>query len=82
MNKRGFLEELSKKTGLNEEKCIVINDIIEETSLVGNKNKEKMISGFVEKLSITEEEAEKIYETAIGIIGEQIKEKIKHPFKK
>ena len=81
MNKREFLEELSKQTGLDNNKCVLINDIIEETTVIGKKNKEKMVTGFMEKLNISEEEANKIYETAMGITGEQVKEKLKHPFK-
>lgn len=81
MNKREFLEELSKQTGLDEDKCAQINDIIEDTSVIGKKNKEKMVSGFMEKLNLSEEEANNIYEIAMGIIGNQIKEKLKHPFK-
>jgi len=81
MNKEGFIKELSKKTGLSEEKCIVINSIIEDTCLIGNKSKHKMIEGFKEKLNVTEEEAQKIYETAMELITTSMKEKIKHPFK-
>ena len=81
MNKREFLEELSKQTGLDNNKCVLINDIIEETTVIGKKNKEKMIASFIEKLGIDENEANKIYESAMQIIGIEIKEKLKHPFK-
>ena len=81
MNKQEFLKELGKKLGFDEEKCVLINDIIEDTSIIGKKNKEKMVEGFKEKIGLSEEEANKVYETAMGIIGSQIKEKLKHPFK-
>lgn len=81
MNKNEFLKELAKQTGYEEEKCGRINGIIEDTFLIGKKNKEKMIADFKEKLNIDDEEANKIYETAIEIISKGIKDKLKHPFK-
>ena len=81
MNKSGFIKELAKKTGLDEAKTTIINSIIEDTSLIGIKSKNKMIEGFKEKLNLTEEEAETIYETAMDIITTSMKNKLKNPFK-
>ena len=55
MNKTDFIKELSNKTGYNEEKCLKINNIIEDTFLIGKKNKEKMINDFKSKLNIAED---------------------------
>lgn len=82
MNKTEFIKELSNKTGYNKDMCLQINNIIEDTFLIGKKNKEKMINDFKNKLNINEEEANKIYETAMNIISSEIKNKLKHPFKK
>ncbi len=82
MNKTDFIKELSNKTGYNEDMCLQINNIIEDTFLIGKKNKEKMVNDFKNKLNINEEEANKIYETAMNIISSEIKNKLKHPFKK
>ena len=82
MNKTDFIKELSNKTGYNEDMCLQINNIIEDTFLIGKKNKEKMINDLKNKLNINEEEANKIYETAMNIISSEIKNKLKHPFKK
>lgn len=82
MNKTEFIKELSNKTGYNEDMCLQINNIIEDTFLIGKKNKEKMVNDFKNKLNINEEEANKIYETAMNIISSEIKNKLKHPFKK
>lgn len=82
MNKTDFIKELSNKLGYNEEKCLQINNIIEDTFLIGKNNKEKMINDLKSKLNITEDEANKIYETAMNIISLEIKNKLKHPFKK
>lgn len=82
MNKTEFIKELSNKTGYNKDMCLQINNIIEDTFLIGKKNKEKMVNDFKNKLNINEEEANKIYETAMNIISSEIKNKLKHPFKK
>lgn len=76
-----FVKELSKHTGYDEQKCIEINNIIEDTSIIGKKNKDKMIENFKNKLNLKEDEANKIYETAMNILSLEIKNKLKHPFK-
>ena len=81
MNKIEFIEKLEKKLNYDKNTCEKINNIIENTFLVGKKNKEKMINSFIEELNIKYSEAEKIYETVMEIISNNLKEKIKHPFK-
>ena len=81
MNKHGFIEELEKELNYDEEKCILINSIIEDHFIIGKNNKEKIINDLIEKLTISEEEAENIYETASKIITSAIKNKIAHPFR-
>ena len=81
MNKKEFIEELSKQTGYDEEKCNLINSIIEDTFIIGKKNKEKMIEIFEKELNFDEIEANKLYEIVMNILGTEIKNKLKHPFK-
>lgn len=81
MNKKGFILKLKEKLNYDEEKCIKINEILEDTFLIGKKSKEKMIGRFIEEINVDEEEANNIYETTMNIIGSGIKDKIKHPFK-
>lgn len=81
MNKKGFILELVNKTNLDEETCVKINDCLEENFIIGKNNKEKTISLLMERLSFSLEEANNIYNIASGIMAEQIKNKIKHPFK-
>ena len=79
--RRGILKKkLGEVTNLSEEKCIIINDILEEHFIIGKNNKEKIISDISEKLETTREESENIYELAMSIIGSGIKDKLKHPF--
>lgn len=81
MNKTGFIKELSKQTGYDEERCILINDIIENYFIFGKKNKEKIIKELQVKASLNEDDSEKVYDIAMKIITEEMKNKLKHPFK-
>lgn len=80
-NKRALLVDLKERLGCTEEECLIINDIIEETSLFGKKNKAKMISGFMNQLNVSEERANEIYCTFMDIFKTRVKYKIFHPFK-
>ena len=80
MNKKEVIKKLGEVTNLSEEKCIIINDILEEHFIIGKNNKEKIISDISEKLETTREESENIYELAMSIIGSGIKDNLKHPF--
>lgn len=81
MNKDKFIKELSKQTGYNEERCILINDVIENYFIFERKNKDKIIQDLQAKASLTEDDSENVYDIAIKIITEEIKNKLKHPFK-
>ena len=81
MNKNSFIKELSKQTGYDEEKCILINDVIENHFIFGRKNKDKIIQDLQVKASLSEDDAENIYDLSIKIITGEIKNKLKHPFK-
>ncbi len=81
MNKQEVIEKLQKELKYDDEKCIIINKIIEETFLIGRKNKQKMIDRFIEEVNVNDDEANKIYETFMDIISKGLKEKLKHPFK-
>lgn len=81
MNKSEFIKELSRQTSYNEERCNTINNIIEDTFIIWKKNKKKMIERFEKQINLDENEANKSYETVIRIIGSEIKNKLKHPFK-
>lgn len=81
MNKTGFIKELSKQTGYDEEKCTLINSIIENYFIFGKKNKDKIIQDLQIKASLSEDDAENIYDILIKILTGEIKNKLKHPFK-
>lgn len=80
MNKEKFIKELESVTGLDNELCVSINDILESNFIVGKKNKEKIVSDIARRLEITTDESEKIYESAMQVLGNGLKDKLKHPF--
>ncbi len=43
MNKKEFIDELSKRLSYPKEKCIMINDILESNFFISKKNKDKVI---------------------------------------
>lgn len=81
MNKKGFINEISNQTGYDEKRCILINDIIENYFIFRKKNKEKIIKELQIKANLSEDDSENVYDIYIKIITEEIKNKLKHPFK-
>jgi len=81
MNKTGFIKKLSKQTGYDEEKCIIINSVMENYFIFGRKNKDKIIKDLQIKVTLTEDDAENVYDIAMKIIMSEVKDNLKHPFK-
>ena len=81
INKSEFINILQDKTDLNKKDCIIVNNILENNLLFGNKSKHKILNDLVDRLNITENRAEEIYNISIDIILLAIKEKLKNPFK-
>ncbi len=81
MNKNGFIIELSKQLSYSKEKCIMINDILESNFFLSKKNKDKIIEELMQILNISNEEAIKIYDISVKIVKDEVKNKLKHPFK-
>ena len=65
MNKTRFIKELSKETGYDKEKCILINNIIENYFIFGRENKDKIIKDLQVKASLNEDDSENVYDIAI-----------------
>lgn len=81
MNKSEFIKELVRITKYSESDCIIINNILEDNFFISKKSKDKIISEIVIKLHINIEEATNLYDIAKEIINNQVKEKLKHPFR-
>ena len=82
MNKSEFIEELSKQTQFDEEKCHLINEILESRFIIGKKGKEQIVTEFEEKLLLKNTEADELYNTCMSILGKGMIDKLKHPFTK
>lgn len=80
MNKHGFIEEIKKQTNRDERDAIVIADCFDNHFIIGKKNKEKTVAEIEEKLEVSHEEAEELYEIVSKIIATAIKNRLKHPF--
>ena len=82
MNKEGFINEIIKETNYTREKCIIISDSLEDNFLFGKNNKEKTINTLMNNLNCDSKEANYIYDVTHSIIVREIKNKIKHPFRR
>lgn len=80
MNKTGFIKLLQEKTDLSKDKCILINNILENHFLLGKENKKKILKDFQEQLNVDTKESEKIYTTSMNLLKNSLKEKLRHPF--
>lgn len=81
MNKSKFISELSKETGYSEEKCLLINDRLENYYIFSKSNREKIIQDLKIKVNLSEDDAENVYDISMKIIRNEIKNKIRHPFR-
>ena len=81
MNKTGFIKELMKELNCSEEYARRVNDVLEDNFFIGRKNTEKTIDDFMNRLEISHEEADELFNKCRDIITNAIKDKIKHPFK-
>ena len=81
MNKSEVIKKIMEVTGLSEEKCLQINEVIENYFIIGKNNKEKIISDLIEKLKINKDMANDIYNKVMSVIAGGIKDKLKNPFK-
>ena len=81
MNKREFIEELSKRLDMNKDTCRKISDTLEENFFIGKKNMEKTINNLMTELNVDREKAEEIFNICMDTMKDAIKDKIKHPFR-
>ena len=72
MNKHEFIDAISKKLNCDKGRATIINSIVEDTFLIGNKNKDIMIDRFMKELDISYEEADNIYTNVMDIIVSEI----------
>ena len=81
MNKTYFINTLCERLPYSKDKCIIINSIVEDTFIIGKKNKDIMIGRFINELNVSEDEANHIYEVVMNVISSSIKKRL-NPFRK
>lgn len=59
---------LQEKTNRSETECIIINDILNSHFIIGKNNKEKICEDFKEKLNLTDEQADDLYNKCMELI--------------
>ena len=68
MNKEKFISKLIENPNRSTDECNIIYDVLNENGIIGRKNKERIKSDFIEKLKVSEKEADKIYNTCMEIV--------------
>ena len=61
-------EKLKVLTNRSDEEVAIIDEVLNSHFVVGKNNKEKIIADFKEKLKITDEEADNLYNQCSEII--------------
>ena len=61
-------EKLKELTNRSEEEIALIDEILNNHFIIGQNNRKKIIADFMEKLNITEEEADDLYNQCSEII--------------
>lgn len=81
MNKSEFIKALVARTNLSLENAELVNEILENNFFISQKSKDKIVKEIVTELNVSLLDATSIYEVAKEIINEELKEKLKHPFR-
>lgn len=68
MVKNSMIEELIQKTKKSEEECTIINDILHHHFIIGKNNKKMIVNDFKEKLDLTLEEADELYNICAELV--------------
>lgn len=61
-------EKLKELTNRSDEEIVIIDEILNNHFVIGKNNKEKIIVDFKEKLKITDDEADNLYNQCSEII--------------
>lgn len=68
INREKVIILLQEKRKERSEYYSIICDILEKNSIIGRKNKEKIINDFIESLSISYQEANALYNDCMEIL--------------
>lgn len=65
---KNIKEKLMHTTGRPENECEIINEILNSRFIIGHNQKDKIVSDFMEKLSLTNAEADALYNQCAEVI--------------
>lgn len=65
---KNIKEKLKEITNRSDEEITIIDEILNNHFIVGKNNKEKIIADFKERLNITDEEADNLYNQCSELI--------------
>ncbi len=80
MNKKELINELTSRTDLSEKDCRIVFCIFERYLFWLKKNKNEIINDLLDELDVTKNKATDIYESALDVIKNGVKDSILHPF--
>ena len=80
MSSEEVIQKLKERLGYDESKCLIIKNILDDYLMLGNHKKDRIISRLVSVLHVDENEADRIYETTMEIIGSGANKKFWLPF--
>ena len=80
MNKEGFINCLSCRLNCSIEKATKINGILENNFFISKKSKDQIINELINKLGVSETEANDIYNTSREVLKEEIKNSLMNAF--
>lgn len=68
INREKIIKALQEKRNSSMEEYSIICDVLENHSIIGRRNKEKIIHDFIENLSLSYEEANFLYNDCMEIL--------------
>lgn len=65
---KNITTKLMESTGRSQQECEIIDEILNNRFIIGHNQKDKIKADFMEKLNITEAEADELYNSCAEII--------------
>ena len=81
MNKHMFIEELAKRCNLSINDATIVNSVLEDNFFLSKSSKAAIVNGIASSLNIDIDKSTSIYDEAVSIAKEAVKDKLKHPFR-
>ncbi len=76
MDKLDFINKLKELTNYDDEKCNIISEVVQNNFSIGEDAKDKIINALKDRLHISDEDVEKLYNICKQILGDEVMDKI------